>query len=277
MFEDLRAFLNQLTNPEQTQQIMFAAQTIYDSGYTEIENQINQELAYQDIIGLDLAFDLTYKILIPRLTGLLREFGIHASPDAGLGQLSRLYADLQLIDTYSNKTAIISRLEQDLDNEEILADILALVGEWSSEEYLLVISRVSDSLLDRIADVLDEVEFEAIADADVRTAAVSRVKHYLSQVESGWIADKIRDGLVCGLSYDEAFALCRNELSTMWEEQPRKAIDGWVGLYLSTSASLDDIDQHATTFIHNNTESVLEATPLMSYFHSVVSTLRIAE
>jgi len=276
-FEILKAYLNTLATPEQAKIILSALEAMADIGDNGIEDFIDDVIARENQWTEDLPFYLMERVIKPHFQKLFLEFGITVSKDASIQIQTGILGGLLAIEDESFHSAIRDIISSDISNEETFSEIISLVTELNSIEVLEALESVSSSFIEQLNEIVSEKEDPEeidLPDPKAREASRNRVKHYLASIpNSQWIADKIRSGFICGLPFKIAIGIYYNEINALIEQSPESAIKAFIGVFLSTSAHIDELDALITEWIHSCCEQIDQSTQWIGIYNSIKSQL----
>lgn len=187
MFLNLSAFLDNRATPDQKAVMMRACRVLLDAGYTDHEAFLEQEVITSGIQEEDLYLSLMVEYVTPLYRKQLQMFGIVVSLEAEQPILSSMLEAVLRLDNWDDPAAINALADHDEDPAQTLADLLSIVGQDSTEDYLAALDDVSSDLIQRIADVTaqqletdEDPEPDAVVEGRIR--AHNRVMRYRPHV-----------------------------------------------------------------------------------------------
>lgn len=149
MFETLTNYLDLYATPEQKVDMIRACQILVDAGYIDHASEIELRIAAVENDDQDIYLSLYDEYLKPLYIQQLQEFGIVAKSEASLKDLATLFMTVNRIDNWGDPWTINDACATDEGPSAMLADILAIVGDESSEFYLNLLDDVSQDLIDK--------------------------------------------------------------------------------------------------------------------------------
>lgn len=234
----LRQILDGLATPDQLQLICDACAVLEELNYREHESDIEQLIARPDTETGQVVYDIIEQILKPALAGYLRATGITVSDEITLADLKDLVFWVVRIENYEEQDAINGIATSDESAEDNLAEILALVSATPAERFSVLLDSVSDSLIDRIAELTDGKETPILPDSRDFDRAKQRTLRYVNWLETtdpDTYAMLDLSGLRLGLSSEVILSLHRDQLAAIEPKRCAKLLM----LYL-LSSDIDD-------------------------------------
>lgn len=177
MLDILRDYLVEATSPENVDAIEAACEAFdriglqdYTPGYEQLL-MINDESDEGDTLGgiIDLTKQLADQIL--------KQHSITVSDDCTLQTRTEFVQALYDLQQASDHVPDILKIcAQKLDPEEVFAELVALVGTHEAEAYLIDLTYVSQSLINRVAEIARSMEFAGVEeDESERTFREERI------------------------------------------------------------------------------------------------------
>lgn len=160
MFDYLAAYLEATVTPEQKQVVIRACELLVEQGFTDHNFVIEQELQMADNLDGDVAMSMVNNYLIPVYRQQLLAFGVTVTDDITLTQCTDFLEALTALENYDDGDAITNACDALDGPEAALADLLELTGQNQSEDYLLLIERVSPDLIERVLSTVVVDPFE---------------------------------------------------------------------------------------------------------------------
>ena len=154
MFETLSNYLEMRSTPEQKTVLLSACRALVDAGYTDHAGVLEQELSLADAPEQDLYYSIVNQYMIPLYNERLNEYGIVLQPDADLPILTSIFTALQCVDNWSDPWGLLDAAKDIEGPEAALADLLAITGGHTTEDYLAVLDSVSPDLIERVQEIL---------------------------------------------------------------------------------------------------------------------------
>lgn len=171
MFDFLSAYLESAVTPEQRRVILDGCYALVEVGISDHEFLIDQELEKTDQLDSDTVMANVAGMLLPMIKQIVGEFGVRLGEEVTLQQATDVLRALQLIDNYEDQESVYGLTDSSDGPEAALADILQLMGQYQSAEYLTMFERVSQDLLDRIAEVCSTENGPLLPDQGIRDRA----------------------------------------------------------------------------------------------------------
>lgn len=157
IYDELRNYLVQSSSIETVDQIDKAV-GVFDSFNVEDYMNLYDAAMGEHLDGSDEEMvDAILEVTTSLLKTLLDRFQVALSDDATLSDLIDVMAGLYKIETYEHPEGFFITLENtEVGKEEMFCELLALVNSDSVEKYLVVVTKVSQALMDRIKEVCTE-------------------------------------------------------------------------------------------------------------------------
>lgn len=208
MFEELRFFLNQSTSPEHADYLFRAATTLEGVGLTSVGDHLEGFMATMNTRTTTESLSQLEDLLKTQTEVAINQFGVFLNEDDfSLKVATYILMGVHQIENYDNPLELHSICQSDADPEEKLTEILERVTPLTWFDFINTIESVSDSLIERIVDILPEVEEnESVPKSE--TFILTRTKGYLEHHPNAWILDEVDNGLIIGrdpLYYIETF------------------------------------------------------------------------
>lgn len=205
MLDELEPYLRQRTTPELTDVIMAGCNALLEAGVDNHLFLLRNNIDLSATEDFDAVYGGVIGILMPILRHNLREYGVTMTDECGLPELVATFEAINRIEDCEEKEAINTLTDAEEGNEAALADILEIVGDLSSSDYLMVLSQVSTDLITRIAE-LTSTEDEGPQPDDIAVAAAqTRLRKLLPQGgygEESIFIQAVGDGLRLGLTFE---------------------------------------------------------------------------
>lgn len=187
MFKNLSTYLDMYASPDQKSVLMHACQVLADAGYTEHASVLDQDLVIADQMDQDLYLSLVQNYMVPLYRARLGEFGIVTSELATLPIMTSILEGIGRLDNWDDPEAIDDAIQGPDGAVASLADALAVVGADSSDVYLEAMDAVSEDLLLRLREILQEqveaaVSIDPIEQVEQREACKVRVSAFLTTI-----------------------------------------------------------------------------------------------
>lgn len=205
MLKDLEAYLDASTTPELGTLILDATQVLLDAGVDSHLFVIRNNIDIADGLEFDTVYEGIVGALMPLLTHTLRQFGIEVSTEATLAQLTSVLKAINLIDDWDDADSLNSLVRGDEDNETMLSDVLEVVGDMPSSEYMLVLVQVSPNLIERIIEITNRDVDGPQPDEVLVAAAQMRLRALLPKAgfgEDSLFVSALDNGLRLGQSFE---------------------------------------------------------------------------
>lgn len=244
MATELEVILQAKVSPERGEILLKAAQLIEDMGlhnhWLEIENILSLE---ESIDPFQMVNDIEY-VLYEGVRVTLNNFSIFTSSN-DLALLISVIEGITLVEEYEDFDTVLAICDSDQSDEEILADLLALVTEYAAEDYLLILDTVSNRLISRIATLFaEEEDDEAPYDEEYSVPhIVRRLKGHIGDGEY-LVTEEIRQGMPLGL--EPALVFGRIESGLLETLSVKQASGELLAAALATNVPDEEVVKTAT-------------------------------
>lgn len=200
--ELLSGHLQQVVTLDAARELYNVYQILLDNDCTESVELINQTLLLE--MSTEETFNQILTLLNEGVDDALMQFGVYFEPEASLYvRAAAITALNQTLTNWSDTDAIKSvLLDTDIDSREQLAELLGMTTEYSVEEYLDVLTSVSDELLNKLNNVTpdDDPLPEPI---DMTCITRSRLYYTRHSDRAGLFRQLVQEGLSLGKSFSE--------------------------------------------------------------------------
>lgn len=201
MFETLSAYLDGRASPEQKALLLNACRILVEAGYDEHVSTLYQNVVTADLADTDIYQTTVEVYMVPLYRRKLAEFGVITSDYAQLEILGSIMEALNRIDNWDDAETLNDMCANDEGPNEALSDLLGLVGEHSSEEYLAALESVSPDLMTRITEVTDaaiegQIQTDPQEVQSARERVVARLRKFLRHIPAQHhsLLDRYLDG-----------------------------------------------------------------------------------
>lgn len=168
MYEELQLALMDVVTPERLYVILDAQQLLNQIGLTTADDELQQIFGLQDgISDYDLFISRIDACLIYALGGALREYGITCKDDVSMANMCAILRTVANFEFYVIPETLVNIThDEELTNEEIVAELVSLFTELSLEEALEGIAGVEDSTILRMQAVSTELDVYTVTDTE---------------------------------------------------------------------------------------------------------------
>lgn len=242
MFDFLSAYLEGTVTPEQRRVVLDGCYALVEVGISDHEFLIDQELEKTDQLDSDTVIQQVTEMVLPMLRQVIGEFGVRLTEDVTLAQATDILRALQRIENYEDQDTILGLTESSDGSEAALADILELMGQFSSAEYLGWFERVSPALLERIEETCSKENDPLLPNQSIRDAARFQMQLYLSMAPVQAAAEllavhALEEGLHFGLPLELVIAPYRARLESL--DSQRLALE-LMGFLCASNTDIND-------------------------------------
>lgn len=249
MYDDLRTVLSGEVSPERTELLLYSAELLDSVDFYGHHLEL-QELIYNyenlEVGSLSLAVE---DILKTGLLFVLNNFSVFTQTE-NLPLINAMVHGIGLITNYDDTDGILAICESESDPEIKFSDLMELVTDYTSDEFLMELSRVSVRFIERLTKLVsdrvertEEVESREPVIAPIRT----RLKNYLED-KTFIVTEAIVDGLPLGQCPEVLMDLFAGELE---ELKPSRAAEELVAILLASELPTEDIEVKAGEYLEN--------------------------
>lgn len=278
MFEHFKAHLEVLVTPDQRPMIIEAVEAIFEAGYERIDFILDQEMAVQDSLGVDLAFQVIENILRPMFESLFAEFGIEVSHDASLPYMTKLLRAVDGLDNYDDIEGLTAIAQADESSEEILARLTVEMSDGHVDDVLEHLISVKPALIERLRMYLQTAQGQEDDDntipLDVRLRCRDRLRVYFDTFKDAtWLREQITDGMQFGMPFQTLCKLHEERLVKQWKSAPTIAMLDLLGLFMASGEETEAVQPTITGYIDAHTEDLNESTVMVGHFRRLAEQL----
>lgn len=182
MLERLRTLLTGFILPQQLQLLLDAVEALMSNGDLELEFSIDQELSKSNLDTSELYLYLIEHCLVPAFRTHLSAMGIEMDDETPLPIWTAVFSNVMRIENFDEPTILNGLATCEESNEDVFAEILAVVSAQPSDTFIPHIASVSDALIERIAAVTDGYEEPIPVNAADYARAKQRVSQFMRYV-----------------------------------------------------------------------------------------------
>lgn len=199
LIDKLFEYLTRTTSPEKVSAYKSVLPFLYRLDPGVFEEQLNQFTTYIDDFDTNVNIDQLDHIIVTLLAEGIEQFGVYLTDTHPIYDkmelLAKIAQALYGIDQYEDTQSIRYAFEVGENAREKIADILHLVDNSIDQNGVLEICQeISPSLLHRLRDYLQEMEYRFPEENSTDTALVERVKTALNVLGVERAARYFREG-----------------------------------------------------------------------------------
>ena len=201
MFETLSGYLDGRASPEQKALLLNACRILVEAGYDEHVSTLYQNVVTADLADTDIYQTVVEVYMVPLYRRKLAEYGVVTNDYAQLEILGSIMEGMTRVDNWSDPETLNDMCSNDEGPNEAFAEILGLVGEHTSHDYLAALESVSPDLITRITEITDAaVDQQIQVDPEVlqsaRERVVARLRKFLRHIpaQHHTLLDKYLEG-----------------------------------------------------------------------------------
>lgn len=202
MFEELQVYLKNVTSPENISIILNSLKVLEENGRTSIGDYLEEFMATIEERTSEENLIYLNDTLINQYEITLNEFGIFISEDeVQLKILVSILEGLNAIERTDNPIPILDKCQSDDDPEEILSEILEMYTNVTWDQYLLTITSVNPSLIEKIKTTLPDIE-ENDTVPKSEEFILLRIRNHLENNPNLWVLEEVDNGFLIGQKLD---------------------------------------------------------------------------
>ncbi len=234
-YEEMKLLLDGRTSPELSNLLSSIDTALVDAGFTMHRDELDHALGIESEIDSTTVVDNVVDVLRVACSKVLAIMEIEVSDQIPLQRLYDLVAYLTTFGVTDDSQNIYDMIQNREDNETLLCDIMELVSEHDSGDYLPYISTVGTKLVEMMEKIISdgfEVEEEPLQDV---TPIVQRL--------AGWEGEKPviatmldEQNVPMGASMESLMTIYGDVMADM---PPKKAMDNLVYLSLYSDTEND--------------------------------------
>ena len=158
MLDILNQYLDTAVTVEMKTVISEAISAFDKIGFETYDNDFESVLLLSDTVNTSDTVDSIVKLIKDFQYDILKNHGIYLNEEASIEMSTLFIVGLMDIQVYNNKAELLKTTQLDLNANEVLAEVIALVCNKNADELLLVIDSVDTSFIGRLKDITDEQE-----------------------------------------------------------------------------------------------------------------------
>lgn len=155
MFDELHSYLGGITTPENQSVLIDACTLLTKAGVRSHEADVEQILRTSDDHEHFHNLQDLFTALDDYLNRTIAQFGLEVSETVPLNALNQILDSLLILSDFGDPEALLNILHSELNVEDKLCDIFAVVNVLSWGDFAPYIDRVSPSLMDRLENVIE--------------------------------------------------------------------------------------------------------------------------
>ncbi|HWT39865.1 MAG TPA: hypothetical protein VN081_01135 [Dongiaceae bacterium] len=204
MFENLDAYLANVTTPDLRATLMDACEFLVTLGVEGHSFAIDQELAMAGNGDTQITVHSIYSVVTETVRAIMDRMGVITKNDQPLHRLLDALKALEGLTNYDDQATVAQLLDENQDPEEALGAVLALLGTHKPHDYVELFAEVSEDLLIRLKTLNSaEESYDLLPSRENVELARSRFKRFLVRHKNTLIEAKIRDGARIGVPVDD--------------------------------------------------------------------------
>lgn len=275
MFEELKAFLLATATPEYTDTAMATCELLTRAGLFSHEEGLLRLIAVsEDIDHSQMIMNIDYT-LRDYLDEVLAMFSVAMAEETPLPYLNGAVEALLALPNYGDPQSVLSLLQTDQSEEEILCALLGLASDYHADDYLLYVQQHSPSLLTQIEGVANSLLIETTVEVDQQPTR-QRLKRFVALHPGTMVDQAIRDGKALGSDFAELIEDYRDELDGLSRKPDALAME-LVGFMLATSLPDAELREALTDELEDVVESINVITKVSQFINRYLAEVLIHE
>jgi len=240
--EELKALLDLRISPELSNTISALDKALIDAGFSMHQDEFNHLMGIESYVDSSTIVDDVVAILRVGASKVLAVMEVEISDDMPLDKLVELINYLITFGVSDDSQQIYDMIENREDNETLLCDIMEVVSEYNSGDYLPYITTVGKNLVEKMKEVIES----GFVTEEIPSEDTSHIEQRLSVWEGDKpaIAQVLEEQNVpLGVDMEALYSTYSDTIADM---APKDAMDSLVYLALSSSVSnealIDEIE-----------------------------------
>lgn len=229
MFDELRIFLQNITTPENTQNIINACEILSQAGYISHDSEIDTVLSNIKSSDSNKVLQDLYAVTEDFLLDAVNTYGIIVTEETNIQILTKILEGLLILEDYGDPETLVNYLNQEISSEEILCEVLGEVTSLYTEHFLPHIQSVDVELIDNSKRYMEERLEES--EAKDLTLQRDRFKKFRAIYNDSFAEHALREGCTLAMPLD-TLILNFNEQLSLLENNPEKLAYEILSLYL---------------------------------------------
>lgn len=268
MLSDIDDFLSQNMSPEYTASRMTSIRLIESQGLLSATTTLMEAVSQQTVIpALDIVTFID-EVLDNYLTDILAQFFIILRGE--VDYKTKFLQALNLLDDYIDSDVIVENYDSDVQPDEALVKLMALVGEEEIEYYDEFLVDVRPQLLTRLI-AKHTMQTDLTVDNDEYNTQVERIKEvkiFKGTHGDTLITDAVIEGTIkLGLSGNILLAMFRGDIYKL--SDPTEIAKAIYSLALISDTPLTEVNTFASDLIselYTDMETTIAVTSAMSEY-----------
>lgn len=218
MFDELEFYLGSITTPENQRLLIRSCELLEKAGIHSHDSDVEQILrTVDDHTSDDNLLDI-FTLLTEYLVSNIEEFGLRIDDAVPLQALNHILDSLLILPDYGDPEAVYAVIEQELTDTDKLCDIFSIVSSLRWHDFAPHIDDMSEALIPRITEVLQEniPPEEPLKDVSFYRDRVKRLRAHDPEAFSHSI---IREGFRLGTPLETLVGRFHDDLDAS-ERQP---------------------------------------------------------
>lgn len=171
------------------------------------------------------------------LDSLLANQGIFMVDATALADKIVVLEDLQKLTNNDNPELFLAQSDSSDVPEECLSNMLEVVGDYTAEQYLLLIERIGSQVIARIKDMYKDEEIVPAPADPQRALSRERLKFYAKEDNFSYVYELIEDGMAAGMPVS-AYV---NEVDDLLRAMKVPSVHEWLSIVLASDTPQDRV------------------------------------
>lgn len=248
MYDELGRLLDGRASPELTEAMVRLDAVLAKVGFTMHREELDYLFANEsNVAATEILLNIDV-ILRTAAAVVLDQFTVETADEIPLRMLSSLIEALGDFAPNDNFDTIDAIIKVQMAGDETLCDILELLTEFSSSEYLPYIAVVGDKLIPLIEEKIEEFASSQVVESINTAQTVERIGRYRSQHPSVLAPQLDQAGIPMGASMEHLYPQFTEQLLGLSIES---AVHELVYLTLHSDVSTEALADEAAHFIED--------------------------
>lgn len=247
MFYELDEYLATITTPENRQFLMETCTLLSKNGIMSHETDLERIIADSDNFEVGTNLIDIFMVLTEYMTGVINEMGLFLNEEMPMVALNRVLEGLNAITDYGDPETLLTIIQQDASDVDILCDILGEVTSLTWTDFIPYITGISPGLIPLIQELVEESlpPEEERVDLTVYRERFNRFK----EIRPGSLAEEIiRSGTPLGSPTEALIETHSEELATD-EAQPDRLVQNLLSVLIISDTPTDDLQERLGEYL----------------------------
>lgn len=271
--EELVNYLTHITTPENLTIIVDSCKIIEECGIQSHLIELEEVVILSGNNSSENNFNAIYAILLDKTYEIISEFSIELKIELLLNQANDVLRALTVLPNYNNPLELLDVIEGDGDNQDKLADMLAIVSPLKWENFIEYIESVSDGFLIQLTTHLNDVTCD---DSDLDLDRVNELKARFIPFKKKYKIAIVNEALDAGIKLGSPISKIVDGFNDELEAlniNNELLVKELLGMVLMSDASDKEIPNIMEDLLEDYSKNINENTKALAYFKKLFKEL----